>query len=167
MHRTKMPGIGILLLSMTAFFSAAVSAEIYKWVDADGKVHFGDKPRDPKAASEAEQVELGNGYQPSEHTVQEQEAYDAEQRNMMLRNQVYRREQEEARKQAAATRREEQAKLCASYANAVKELSTVEIKNGVRHLVYVKGEDGKPVSSERQREIIEILKAKMADAGCR
>jgi Domain of unknown function (DUF4124) len=166
MHPLNIPGTGLLLLSMTLIFCAPVSAQIYKWVDADGKVHFGDKPRDPNATSDAQQVELGNSYQPSARTVEEQEAYDAEQRNMILRSQVYRREQEEAHEKAMATRREEHAKLCASYADAIKELSTVEVKNGVRSLVYIKDEEGKPVSSERQRQIIEELKVKKAEAGC-
>jgi hypothetical protein len=32
-----------LILLSIVFFTAPVSAEILKWVDADGKVHFGDK----------------------------------------------------------------------------------------------------------------------------
>ncbi len=33
-----------VLLAATAFASAASATEIYRWVDADGTVHFGDRP---------------------------------------------------------------------------------------------------------------------------
>lgn len=33
------------------FFSVLTQAEIYKWVDENGKVHFGDKPRQEKAVN--------------------------------------------------------------------------------------------------------------------
>jgi hypothetical protein len=166
MRRIGARGMGILLLPMTLLVSGVACAQIYKWTDADGKVHFGDKPHDPAAARAAQPVELQQGYQPAARTAQEQEAYDAEQRNNMLRDQVRRREEQQAQEKARAQHREEQAKICAGYADAIEELSTVEVENGVRHLVYIKGEDGKPVSSDRQREIVEELKAKMADAGC-
>ena len=84
----------------------------------------------------------------------------------MLRDQMRRRKEEQAQEEDQLKRREKQADLCASYEKGIKELSTVEVKSGVRTLVYLEGENGKPVSSERQREIIEELKAKMADAGC-
>lgn len=166
MRRPGAHGMGILLLAMTLFLSAQVSAQIYQWTDADGNVHFGDKPRDARTASDARQVELQESYQPSVRSAQEQQAYDTEQRNNMLRDQVRRREQQQAQEKDRAQRQEEHARLCAGYADAVEELSTVEVKDGFRHLVYVEDEDGKPVSSERQRQIIEELKEKMADAGC-
>jgi len=166
MRQPRIHGMGILLLSMMVFISGAVSAEIYKWVDADGKVHFGDKPLDPKAASNAQPVELGSSYQPAERTAQEQEAYDAEQRNNMLREQVRRREEQQAQEKASAQRLAEQAKRCAGYADAIEKLDTVEVKNGVRYFTYLKDQDGKSVSSERQRQIVDDLKVKMRAAGC-
>ena len=155
-----------LLLSVTTTFAAHTSAEIYKWVDADGKVHFGDKPKDPAQASGAQPVELREGYQPPARTPQEQEAYDAEQRAIALRNQMHRREAEKADQAAELERNERKAALCTSYQEKIDELETVEVKDGVRTLVYVEGEDGQSVSSERQREIIGELKAKKAAAGC-
>ena len=39
--------IGLLLLLI--FISQTVTAEIYKWVDGNGKVHFGDRPGNSNA----------------------------------------------------------------------------------------------------------------------
>ena len=167
MRRPNTYTLSILLLWMMSLFSELVSAEIYKWVDADGKVHFGDKPHDPDIARAAQPVELGNSYQPAARTAAEQEAYDEEQHKKMLRDQMRRRDAKQARQQAAVERREHQTELCGHLAQSVKELSTVEIKNGVRILPYIEGEDGKSISSDRQREIIADLKTKMVEADCR
>jgi Domain of unknown function (DUF4124) len=156
-----------LLLSVMTTFAAHTSAEIYKWVDADGKVHFGDKPREAAQASGAQAVELREGYQPPVRTPQEQEAYDQEQRAIELRSQMHRREAEKAEKEAQLERDERKAALCTAYQEKIDELEIVEVKDGVRTVVYVEGEDGQSVSSDRQREIIAELKAEKAAAGCR
>jgi hypothetical protein len=153
-------------MSMTFIFSQTVSAEIYKWTDADGKIHYGDKPRDPAQAREAQQVELEESYQPAERTAQEQQAYDEEQRLISLRDQMRRREEQQAQEEASAKKVQAQEALCAKYEEAVEKLSAMVVENDVRTITYVKGEDGRPVSAERQREIVDELRAKMADAGC-
>jgi hypothetical protein len=45
-----------------------VQAQIYKWTDDQGNVHFGDKPENPESASEAEAVDLELNYVPQERT---------------------------------------------------------------------------------------------------
>jgi hypothetical protein len=158
--------LGFLSLSLTTLFAAHASAEIYKWVDAEGRVHFGDKPKDPAQARDAQPVVLGETYRPPERTAQEQQAYDNEQRAIELRNQLHRREAQNAEEAAQRERSERNAALCAEYDASIKGLETVEVKDGIRHLVYLEGEDGQPVSSERQRQIVEELKARRARAGC-
>ena len=158
--------LGILLLPMMPIFSEVAVAEIYKWVDADGKVHFGDKPHDPVQARDAQQIKLRESYQPAVRTTQEQQAYDEEQRLIVLRDQMRRREEQQAQEEAEVKKTQAQAALCAKYEEAVEKLSAMVVENDVRSITYIKGEDGKPVSAERQREIVEELKAKMADAGC-
>ena len=165
MRRSATHILVVPLLAMTTCFPIAAVAEIYKWVDAEGKVHFGDKPHDPAQALDARPVELKESYQPAVRTAQEQEAYDNEQRHIMLRDQMRRRDEQEAQEEADAKRRKEKAALCAHYAEGIEELTRVEIKNGVRTVYYAE-EDGKPVSSDRQREIIDELKQRMAEAGC-
>lgn len=166
MQRRGMHYLGFVLLSMTTVFAAHTSAEIYKWVDANGNVHFGDKPTDPAQARDAQAVELSEGYQPAERTPEEQQAYDEEQRAIELRNQLYRREAQKAEDAEQIERNERKTALCNAYDEKIQELETVKIKNGVRSIVYVEGEDGQPVSSERQREIIAELKAQRKRAGC-
>ncbi|MDH1105936.1 DUF4124 domain-containing protein [Pseudomonas otitidis] len=38
------------LLALIAILPLICSAEIYKWTDEDGRVHFGDKPKDKDKA---------------------------------------------------------------------------------------------------------------------
>lgn len=38
------------------FVALPAAAEVYKWTDAEGRVHFGDKPKDAKVAAEAVDV---------------------------------------------------------------------------------------------------------------
>ncbi len=157
--------LGILLLSMLPIISDGVVAQIYKWVDADGKLHYGDKPRNPGQARDMQQIELRESYQPAVRTAQEQQLYDEEQRLIRLRDQLRRRDEQQAQEQADARQREKKAELCANYDKAIGELSTVVEKNGIRTMVYLE-EDGKSVSAERQREIVEELKVKRAAARC-
>jgi len=44
----------ITVLAIAALATAAQAAEVYKWTDKDGRVHYGDKPK----AAPAEPVEL-------------------------------------------------------------------------------------------------------------
>jgi len=155
-----------LLLSIAAFFAPHATAEIYTWVDAQGNTHFGDKPKDEAQARAAQPVQLREGYQPAARTPQEQAAHDNEQRAIRLRNEMHRREAREAQEAARIERSEQKDALCAQYDEDIEALETVEIENGKRVLVYVEDEDGRPVSSDRQREVIEELKASRAQAGC-
>ena len=41
---------GILFISLMAILAGPVLAEVYKWVDEQGNVHFGDKPKDRELA---------------------------------------------------------------------------------------------------------------------
>jgi glutaredoxin len=57
----------VVIFGCVSMFSAMpISAEIYKWIDGDGKVHFGDQP--PSAAN-AERLDLRiNTYTSPEET---------------------------------------------------------------------------------------------------
>ena len=165
MTRRRLRLLAFPLLLMSAVAAAPAVAEIYKWFDADGNVHFGDKPRDPALAAGAEEVELKESYRPAERTPQEQEAYRREQQLLRQKNDARRGAEHKAMDEEAAERRKEKAVRCAAYAEEIKRLTTVEVKGRTRSFYYME-EDGKSVSSTRQREIIEELKAKMAAEGC-
>ena len=53
MWETAARVIGVLFLSAALFAGPAV-AEVYKWVDDNGNIHFGDKPQDNAEAERAE-----------------------------------------------------------------------------------------------------------------
>jgi len=58
----------LLFLLMVALFPGQGSAQVYKYVDKDGVVHFTDTPTDPRyqsyIAGESEKKESSGGIQP-------------------------------------------------------------------------------------------------------
>ena len=48
----------------------------------------------------------------------------------------------------------------------ITRLSTTKRVGGVRTVYYTVAEDGKSVTSSRQKEIVETLKQQYAEAGC-
>src|SRR5687768_6800087 len=46
----------ISFLAIAVLATAAQAAEVYKWTDKDGRVHYGDRPK----SMEAQEVELRN-----------------------------------------------------------------------------------------------------------
>lgn len=157
--------LGMLFLSAMALADVA-TAEVYKWVDAQGNIHFGDKPRDAALAEQAESVEIIESYQPTLRTADEDDAFLREQEALRRRTELYKKEDEEKRKAETARRNEEKAALCADYKEDISKLTTMETVNGVRTYYYLKDEDGKSMTSQRQREMVKELKAKYAALGC-
>ncbi|MEZ5501623.1 MAG: DUF4124 domain-containing protein [Halioglobus sp.] len=158
--------LGLLLLTGMSLLAVVARGEIYQWVDADGRVHFGDKPRDPAQARDVKPVELNESYRPAERSVEEQQQYDREQQSLRRRDDMRQRKQQAALDEAQEMRRQEKTRRCTAYQEHIDRLTSVEIKNGVRTIYYVEDEDGKSISSDRQREIIAGLRKKMADEGC-
>ena len=165
MYRYRLLSAGVVLVA-AATFAVEATAEIYKWVDEQGNIHFGDKPLDRNQADKAEQVEVIESYKPSVRTPEEQEAYEQEQQAMKRRREIYQQEDLEARKLVDDRAREEKAEICAALAKDIRKLTSMELVDGVRTYYYLKDEDGKSVTSGRQREIVEELRQKYAAAGC-
>jgi hypothetical protein len=165
MTRYRLRLLAFLVLLTSPLSAQLAVAEIYKWVDAEGKVHFGDKPLDPAQAAGAEVVELKESYRPTERTAEQQEAYRREQQLQRQKTDARRGVEQKADDEQTAERRKEKAVRCAAYAEDIKRLTTVEVKGRTRSFYYTE-EDGKSVSSTRQREIIAELRAKMAAEGC-
>ena len=80
---------------VTALLATASHAQIYKWTDEDGNVHFGDKPADAQTASDAEQVDIELNYQPADLSDEERQRLLAEQADMQLQYERERREQQQ------------------------------------------------------------------------
>jgi hypothetical protein len=51
----------ILFVTLIAAMSTAIAANVYHWVDSDGKVHYTDTPP-PPSAKKVEQKNLGGNY---------------------------------------------------------------------------------------------------------
>ncbi len=49
-----------LLVIVAILYTASVQAEVYKWVDENGRVHYGDKPGAGSQAIEVRQYETSN-----------------------------------------------------------------------------------------------------------
>lgn len=142
-------------------------AEIYKWVDAQGNIHFGDKPLDSAQASQAEAVELKQSYQPTVRTAQEQEQFEREQWLQGKRTEMLRRDEQQAADQTQQKKQQLKEARCDALQNQLKALETVEVReDGKRVLTYLENEDGKSVSSAQQRGYIKELKAEIAQLRC-
>ena len=157
--------LGIIILAAMVLADVA-TAEVYKWVDAQGNINFGDKPKDAALAEQAESVEIVEGYQPTQRTAGEETTYLQEQEALQRRTELYKQEDEEKRKAEMARRNEEKAAVCAAYQERITKLTTMETGDGVLTYYYLKDEDGKSLTSQRQREIVEELKAEYAALRC-
>ena len=162
--------LAIVLLVTAPLAPAIASTDIYKWVDADGNVHFGDKPQNPAQADKAKPVELNTGYQPQARTAAEQEAFEREQRltlekSKVSRDRVEQRQQKDQEEAQAKSRKEKNA-ACAAYEREIAHLSGTKTVNGLRQRTYLTGKDGKSLTAKRQQEIVDELRAEMTRADC-
>lgn len=94
----------LLLFSMTG---TAVSAEVYKWVDEQGQVHYGDKA--PEQGASSLQVDPG----PAADTPPPDEAERREKRHRLLRAYEQERQIKQQREQEQTAREAERKKRCA------------------------------------------------------
>jgi hypothetical protein len=166
MRRNGSHYLGVLLVFVMAVFAPLALAEVYKWVDAEGNIHFGDKPRDSALADQAETVDIVESYQPNTQTAQDRDVFDGEQEAIRRKTALFKREDEEKRRLEQIRRSEEKADFCAALEDDIRELSSMQLVNGVPTYYYLKGEDGKSVSSKRQKEIVEELRNEYTAAGC-
>ncbi|MEZ5567710.1 MAG: DUF4124 domain-containing protein [Halioglobus sp.] len=142
-------------------------AEIYRWVDDNGRVHFGDRPKNPDTAASATPIDIQQAYQPVERTAQDVETYRQEQERVFnYQTERAARERAEKAEQAAAARAQLD-EICARYADDVRKFSSLTPDADGRLVRYYIEENGKSVSEERQRKLVAELREEMARAGCR
>jgi Domain of unknown function (DUF4124) len=135
MQRSRLSVMLVLTLA-----SAIASAEVYKWLDADGNVHYGDRP--PATGTDSHSITL-----PPAPT------RDADhERRSLLRSRLLeaidaeRAEQAQAEREAAAAK-QERARMCA---RARGDLARFERAN----IIYTNDESGARIymSDEARRE---------------
>lgn len=166
MRRNESHYFGVLLALVMSIVVSLAQAEVYKWVDAEGNIHFGDKPRDSTLADQAESVDIVESYQPNTESVQDREAFEREQEAIRRKTALFRNEDAERRKLEQVERSERKAELCTALAEDIRKFGSMQLINGTPTYHYLKGEDGKSLSSRRQAEIVEELREKYSATGC-
>lgn len=135
--------IGILLQP-----AAEPLAEVYKWTDEDGRVHYGDKP----PVENAETVEIQNP--PSDHDPALQQRREKRRRLLEIYNEDRQSQQEQ--EEAARREREQRKRRCAQ---ASERLQTTRDAN----FLYEKTDDPQNPhvlsAAERQAEIERLRNA--------
>lgn len=112
MNRVGM--IGIALLGFV-FISSAVHAEVFKWVDENGKVHYSDR----KISSKAQKVNVKTGAQTLGQDGQEVKQRLLQQQKYVNYLQSERIERQEKR-QAVQQQEDKKKKLCAAMKDQLK-----------------------------------------------
>ena len=111
-----MKRVGLITLALlTIIFSGAASAEIFKWVDANGKVHFSDRKISPQAQVvnvKTGAETLGHADQTVEERLMQQQKYV----NFLQSERVERKEKREEAQQVEDKKR----KLCAAMQDQLK-----------------------------------------------
>ena len=158
--------IAVVALLVGSMAGAIVHAQIYKWTDEEGNVHFGDRPEDADTASDAEEVDLELNYQPPQRTPAEIETLNAQWRAQAEARQ--RREavaEQEKAEQLAADEKQKMAK-CRALDDVINTYGSAKRVNGRLRITYVEDADGQPISEEAQREGVEELRRQREALGC-
>lgn len=151
----------VILASLLWGFVPLVHAEIYKWVDADGNIHFGDKPVDTKKAATAKPVELRNSYTPAQRTEQEQAAFERERMATAQRLDAQKAAREKETRERLAALKEKKARQCADDKEKLRDITEVQINENGRLLYYLEDEKGKPLTLSEQKAAIAALREKI------
>ena len=106
MQRSQLQAVLAPILALTlAVASAVVTAEVYRWVDADGNVHYGDRP--PAAGVDSRTLSLP----PAPVEEADQARRSLKQRRLLEAFESERDQRDQAEAEAAAARRE-RARVC-------------------------------------------------------
>ena len=121
------PGIALIVL----LFSTSLSAEVFRWVDENGKVHFGDRP---PMGQKTETLDLPKGPDQSQAPLVSDEERKLRQRKLVKMLEEERLAKEQAKQEAAAEAKE-------------KEQHCIRFKNRLAYLdrythIYNEREDG-------------------------
>ena len=145
--KTALKSLSLSAGLLIAFCLAAEGAEVYRWVDENGKVHFSDKPKQG-----AETVEV-DGPQKQSDSVSDQER--------LKKNAEWFAEQQQRREQELQQRKQQQAK-----SNSTKKVSACKgYRNKLadkQNELEVRKRAGLRVATENQLKAqIEVLERKI------
>jgi len=155
----------VLVLALM-FLPQPAGAEIYKWVDENGNVHFGDRPVDSTVAENAERVELHQSYTPPPRSGEEQAEMEAAQQQRWQQYTEQKSRDEEAAAQRSAEALQAKKQHCDDLAAQVKRLSGVQPAADGRPVLTYLIRDGKSLTAAEQEAFVAELRKKMREAGC-
>ncbi len=142
MSHSKLNRLLALLVCLLLVLPAA--AQVYKWVDKDGKIHYSDKPpRDPKAKS-VKDMNIESRPTDLEAVAAEQEALQT--RGLSVDQEIAARKDSEATAAAKKAQAEARARQCA---NAKADLNVL---TRVNRLVGVDENNKETVATDAQLE---------------
>ena len=133
----------------------AAVAEVYKWVDAEGNLHFSDSPQD---ATRGEAVDLSNV-----------NVMEGGEQLVKSADRHRRQTERDATRQAkvSAELAEQKAKACAEDLKRYRSLTTPQYdKNGTEFRYYLNNEDGSSMTQAEQDSIVEALGRNLRKRGC-
>ena len=78
----------LIVVTALLFSASALASDVYKWKDAHGNVHYGDKP---KQGGEAVDVQPGSGPGESDESVKSRDARSAECEKKKTQLETYRK----------------------------------------------------------------------------
>jgi hypothetical protein len=125
-------------LALAALGATAV-AEVYRWTDSEGRVHYGDRP-----SAGSQSVQVGNGAPTGQPPPSEAERLQRQQRML----DAYRQEREE-KQQADAKRKADDAERERNCAQARDTLARYERSRGIYE---PQADGGRRYLSEAERE---------------
>lgn len=149
----RMPRIRLWLLLLLLSSVQSVTADVYRWEDENGRVHFGDRPPASETA-EATTVETQNS--PASSPASAPSASDREVTRQRLLDQ-YQKERD-ARKEAAQRKREEEERRAFQCARARDQLRSYQT-HPVLYELLPNGERRFLSDAERERTLAEAEQA--------
>jgi hypothetical protein len=107
-----------MLFAFSLFFSATLNADIYRWVDDQGRTHFGDRPS-PQVASQKLQTESASG----------EAGASTQERQQRIKTFIEQKQRERERQQAARAKAEQseakQIKYCKKLRSRLKYMESI------------------------------------------
>lgn len=139
-----------LTVSMLLLLAFDVTAEVYKWTDADGQVHYGDRPHDSSSAEEInvdEETSTGFSLDDGSRSEKRQRLLDAMEED---------RREKEAQREKNRVEQEKRNRQCIQLKD---KLRRVESATGVYNL----DKEGKRVflTSDQRKHSEDELRAKI------
>ena len=150
-----MKRVGIIIVTLLGFFvlSGVAHAEIFKWVDANGKVHYSDR----KSSTQAQTLNVKTGASTLDQTsddVEQRLLYQQKYVNYLQSERLERQEKRQQAQQAADKKK----KLCAALQDQLKSYNQgkyrwYELDEASGERKYLSDEQIKAKKQELQTEI--------------